>query len=331
MRVVAEWGQTNRGSVEIACRQAQATKTAGAWGAKWQLLRPETLTAGYAPAYWTHAAPGERQFDTFCRNGIIDYGAWREVREECDRLGVAFLATPFDLDAVEALDQLDPDAIKVASGDITYHDLLRAVAATGRDVFLSTGASHPHEIAAALGILGFARTTLLACDLVYPCPEDQANLARIPVLAEWAGDGAVGYSDHTLSPTTALAAAAVGATLLEKHCTLDPDGPVPDDRMGLTPDLLAAYVDWAEDGERLRGIGTIVPSEAEGAARVGARRAWHAIRDLPGGYEIRDGDVAALRPCPAGCVGVDQQVDGYRLKQDVKAGEPLTLVALGWG
>lgn len=328
--VVAEWGQTNQGSVIHACAQARAAKDAGCWGAKWQLLQAGRLAAADAPAYWAHARPGEQQAETFTRNGMIDYGAWGEVAAECDGLGLAFSATPFDLEAVAALDKLDRVTLKVASGDITYRDLLRAVGDTGRPVVLSCGASDRDEIEQALSWLGHDEVTLLACALVYPCPPQHANLARITTLDCEFGLP-VGYSDHTTSVFTGYAAAALGATMLEKHTTLTPAGACPDDHMGLTPDLLGRYVGEAGNGAALRGAPHLVPAFAEAPARFGARRSWHAACDLTGGGELRPAlHLQALRPCPAGAVPVSADVDGMRLLADVKAGQRLTYADIGW-
>lgn len=333
VRVVAEFGQTNLGSVEAAVAQARAAATAGCWAAKWQLLTPNRLAAPDAAAYWAHARAGELQAETFTKNGLLDYGAWAEVRAECRLADIEFLATPFDLEALAALDKLDVTAIKIASGDITYHDLLRAAGNTGRHVLLSTGAADRAEIEQALRWLDYWSddyVTLLACDLVYPCPDDQANLSRITSL-DWEFGLPVGYSDHTEWAYTALAAAALGAEVLEKHATLNPRGPTPDDKMGITaPEQLALYVEYAGRGAKLRGTPHLLPSPAEEPARQGARRAWHARIDLDGGTELRASHLEALRPCLPASVSAGQDVDGFRLLEPLRAGEALTAAHLGW-
>lgn len=336
MRVIAEWGQTNRGSVERACVQAAEAAKAGCWAAKWQLLTPEAIAAPNAAAYWAHATEGEMQAETFRANGMIDYGAWQTVMDCCNDHTIAFLATPFDTGAVEALDRMDVWGFKIASGDITNSRLLDAVAACGRNVILSTGASTIEEVEWALERLAPSPTTLLACGLVYPCPDEEAQLHRIGVLLEEFPEHAVGYSDHTFPYTTALAAAACGARYLEKHCTLNPGGPTPDDQMGLRPIDLYRYVELARVGEAMRGqwADRLVPSLAEQPARVGARRAWHAVRDIPAGTVLRDADLAPLRPCPGGVAGANMALVGRTLVGAVPAGEPIPLTLLaplpGW-
>lgn len=331
VRVIAEWGQTNQGSVNTAIRQAEVACESGCWGAKWQLLSPERIAARYASAYWSHARPGELQRDTFDRNGMIDYGAWGEVKEICDHLDIEFIATPFDLEAVDALEKLDVTYIKIASGDITYRDLLQKVAATGRRVILSTGASDADDIARATRWLRKAESvTLLACDLVYPCPMAETNLARIETLRRfYAGDElieAIGYSDHTTGTDSALAATVLGATVLEKHATLDPGGPTPDDSMGLNPSWLPEYVIKAKWGALMRGNGQLCASAAEQPALVGARRAWHATRDLLAGTRLSTGDLVALRPAKPGMVSARLSLEGCVLTVDVPKGQAIPII-----
>lgn len=322
MRVVAEWGQTNQGSVKTAVTQARVAAREGCWGAKWQLLDPAKLASPTALAYWAHARDGELQADTFTANGMVDYGAWREVKEECDNLGVEFLATPFDLGAVEALADLGVQWWKIASGDITYRDLLLSVGSERGNVFLSTGAAGQDEIARAFDWLAHARVVVpLACDLVYPCPDDEANLSRITTLIRLYG--AAGYSDHTAGTYTGLAAAALGASVLEKHATLDPAGPTPDDEMGLDPANLGLYVVRARMGDTLRGSQALGCSIPERAAHRGARRAWHAAVDLVPGDVVYPWDLEALRPCLPGTVGVEAEIAGMVMVNPVGKGEPL--------
>lgn len=339
MRVIAEWGQTNRGDIDIACRQATVAAKAGCFAAKWQLLTPGMLAAPDAPAYWAHAHPGEQQRDTFARNGVLAYDQWEPVVQRCGEEGIVFLATPFDLRAVEALFEFKVPAVKIASGDITYRDLLEHIGATDMAVFLSTGASSGAEIARALDWLGDdTRVTLLACDLVYPCTEDRANLARVSSLrADFAAfpddDGRidVGYSDHTFGTAAALAAAALGAVALEKHVTLDCDGGTPDDEMGLPFQRLAEYVQAAKRGEMLRGSGVLAASPWETPARIGARRSWHATVDLRSGDRLDGSSVRALRPCPPGALSVAYDPAGLELREAVAAGSSISLSAVGLG
>lgn len=308
--VIAEWGQSHRGSLDTAKRQADAAKAAGCSYSKWQLFAPERIASRHARRYWDAGLGGsESQIETFTQNGMLSPEDWRELAWYCKGIGITFLVTPFDLEAVDLLENIGVEAYKIASGDITYKQLIEKVAATGKPVFMSTGASDEHEVETALDWFHAARwkglvpppeyrypVTLLACSLAYPCPAEEANLGRIRAL-EYLGHP-LGYSDHTVGVRTAIAAVAAGATVLEKHCRLDEsDGVCPDDQMALVPMLLRQYVYLAQRAEVwMGGSVELLPTDAELPARAGARRSLYAARDIKRGDVYARGDFAFLRP-----------------------------------
>lgn len=296
VEVIAEFGQSHRGDLGTAIRQADAAKDAGCTWVKWQTFAPERLAAPGAKRYWAESLGGaETQLETFHVNGMLAPEGWATLADYCHTIGVGFMSSPFDLESVDLLVEAGVDVLKLASGEITHRQLLERVAETGLPVFLSTGASTHDELRRALNWLHPAEVTVMACTLAYPTGDVDANLARIETLRK-ACFNSVGYSDHTLRVDTALAAAAMGATVLEKHCTLDADGGVPDDLMALTPDRLKTYVVYAQLGARMRGDGILSPSYAELAARAGARRSLHAARNLSAGEVFRADDFVCLRP-----------------------------------
>lgn len=321
MKVIAELGQMMNGSVEQAVHMAKAARLAGAHGIKLQLLQPEKIARSDAGLYWRDSLGNKNQREAFTRAGLVDYGEWKEVGGWCTDLGLIWGGTPFDLAAVDAL--VDADFIKIASGDITYEQLLRRVAETGKQVVLSTGASRVDEIDRALRWLDGCDVVLLACTLSYPTPADAAHLARIPELRKFFGRK-TGYSDHTSMPETAMCAAALGAEVLEVHFTLDNDAPdVPDHRIAVNPERLKAYVEAAELGATLRGSGDLEPVDEELSARIGARRSLCAVRDLPRGHVLTEADVIALRPGDGLPPFVLSEVVGKRLSAARAEGEPI--------
>ena len=303
IELVAELGQTIRGDVAVAIEAVEAFARAGATAIKFQLLDPERIATADAVSYWQTGPPvGQRE--SFGRSGMIAYDKWAPVKEACDRVGVKFGATPFDLEAVDALDKLEPDFIKIASGDITWEDLCVAVARTDRDMMLSTGAATVAEIDNAVHWMewatGGAELTVLACSLAYPTPIQDAGLARIQQLWDLFGLN-VGYSDHTVETGTGYAAVLAGAEVLEKHCSLSKGSEVvPDDAMALSPVEFVAYANGAKAAVDMLGDGRLEPMESEMAARVGARRAARWARDLPPGWQVMKGDFTYLRPDPSG-------------------------------
>lgn len=298
-RVVAEAGQCMEGSYDAAITMAMAARQAGAWGFKVQLLEPEKIAHENAARYWADNRGSQR--DSFTRAGIVDRGAWGAVKEACDDIDIVFFATPFDLEAVDVLEDLDVACYKIASGDITFYPLLDRIAETKKPIILSTGAASPAEIENALDRLQSEQVILLACTLAYPTPDRDAQLKRIEKLAHtrcalrWLSQ--VGYSDHTTSTTTALAAAALGAVMLEKHFTIFKDSDrVPDHAMALDPLDLYRYVHNAATGALLRGRSGLGCAGIEEPARQRARRSVFAARPMRVGHVIEMEDLMFLRP-----------------------------------
>lgn len=339
MRVVAEAGQCMEGSSSTAIQMADAAKRAGAWGFKVQLLDPARIAHPCAKAYWQHASPGLSQQQAFADAGIVDGYAWKFVRDYCATIGLAFGATPFDLDAVALLGKLEPDFVKVASGDITYRALIEACATLGRPLVISTGAATLEEVDRCISWLDDTTDlTLLACSLIYPCATTHAHLARIESLRASFPKATVGYSDHTSDPDTALAAACMGAELLEVHFTTNPGGElVADHAMAVDPPRLRDYVRAGEKGRILRGS-TGIPvrpadiPDAELRARIGARRALWWARDVEVGEEITADMVDSLRPGPDTQGGLDpcriDEIVGRVTARRQAKGERVSLVGI---
>lgn len=322
--VLAELGQTCGSDVGAYVEAVHAFADAGAWGVKVQMIAPERLAAPSARPYWQTTRYAASQASSFVLAGVVPHDGWGPVREACERRGVAFVATPFDLGAVAPLRDLDPDAVKIASGDITYRQLLDEVGERFAQVILSTGASVEWEVRQALRWFREARDAgvwvggweagvmPLACSLEYPCPWEAANLARVDRLRSITGLPC-GYSDHTVQrdpPAATVAGAALGgagAVLVEKHVALyESVGMVPDLDMAMGPDLLPYFVEGLTLGAELRGSPSLTPYPGEAAAREGARRTVYLTRRLEAGDVVTGDDLAILRPCPPGAPPPEQ-------------------------
>lgn len=310
------------GSVDRAISMAQAAARAGCAGYKVQLLDPEKIAAPTAPLYWSDDFGTHTQRAAFTKAGLIDYSAWGDVKAACDDFGITFFATPFDLPAVDALENLGVELYKVASGDITYTPLLQRIAETKKPVILSTGASELGEVWDALGWLEPCEVIPLACNLAYPTGPGDANLARIATLKVLYG--LAGYSDHTTGVLTALGAAALGACVLEKHYTWDRTAPdVADHAMALDPDGMKRYVEAANLGVELRGSGELCANPSERAAHHGARRSVCAARDLRAMTALAAEDLICLRPGGGIPPSMLPKLVGRVLLNDLVAGEML--------
>ena len=220
-------------------------------------------------------------------------------------------------------------AIKISSGDLTYHRLIRAAAATGKPVLLSTGMASLGEVAAAAGLVPAAQRVVLHCVSVYPLPDEQANLRAIPVLGEALPGAVVGYSDHTIGPEASLAAVALGARVIEKHFTLDSGQSPGDHVLSLDPAGMAALVHQIRRVEAMLGEAVKRPAPGEAEMRRMMRRGLYAARDLTGGAVLSAEDILCLRPATALDPAAAERLVGRRLTRDVRALEPIDDKALG--
>jgi N-acetylneuraminate synthase/N,N'-diacetyllegionaminate synthase len=297
--IVAEAGVNHNGDPGLALRLVEAAAAAGADAVKFQTFSADALATPDAmqAAYQRHRAEAASQREML-RALELPAAALRAARDRAAQLGVAFLSTPFDLTSVRFLAELGVPAFKVGSGDLTNLVLLRAVAAHGLPVLLSTGMATLEEVDAAVADLrshGSPPLALLQCTSAYPAQPQDANLRAMLTLAE-RFEVPVGYSDHTLGTTVAIAAAALGAALVEKHLTLDRDLPGPDHAASLEPDEMAALVAGVRAAHAARGDGLKAPRPDEDDVRAVARRSLVAARELTAGSVITEADLDAMRP-----------------------------------
>lgn len=213
-RIIAEIGSVHDGSLGNALKLIDAAAACGADAVKFQthIAEAETLPDAPMPLYFT----GEPRLEYFRRTGFSK-DQWRQLRAACARAGVTFLSSPFSLEAVELLEEIGVVAYKIPSGEVSNLPLLERIAATGKAVLLSSGMSDWAELDAAVAALKpGGPVTILQCASAYPCPPEQVGLN---ILAEMRARYKlpIGFSDHTAGPAAALAAAALGAVVIEKH------------------------------------------------------------------------------------------------------------------
>ncbi len=319
MELVLEIGPAN-GDLEYAYDIVSAAKSVGADWVKAQIYDRELLTTKTAKTYshdGVHTA--ETQWEDFEKQ--LSYDEWEKVKVRCDELGVGFFASVFDVRAVDFCEGLGVERYKIASGDITYKQLIEAVAATGKPIVMSTGASTNEEVWRALEwVFDGADVTLLACSLSYPCKPEDANLARMRTLQiMWPK---VGYSDHTFGVGALHRAHHLGAVLVEKHFTITP-GAGGDHDFAVTPEQLRGMGAWAQGSDIYDGSPVLEASIAERKARVGARRSIFSSRDLTEGNPLRVGDISFLRPGGGLEPWQADDIIGKTLRESVKAGTAL--------
>ena len=300
--VIAEAGVNHNGSLETALALVDAAAAAGADAVKFQTFLAESLVAPLAPkaAYQRDTtSAGESQLE-MVRKLQLDERAHRALMSRCQTRGIDFLSAPFDLDSVRMLAELGLTTLKLPSGAVTDLPVLRAVGALGVEVILSTGMATLEEVEAALLALeaagtSRARVTVLHCTTEYPAAFEDVNLRAMCTMRDALGVR-VGYSDHTTGVIVPVAAAALGATVIEKHFTLDRTMPGPDHRASLEPGELAEMVQAIRIVEAALGSGRKVPAPAEiENARV-ARKSIVASRHIAKGAVLSDDNLTTKRP-----------------------------------
>lgn len=325
--VIAEAGVNHDGDVAKAHRLITVAAQAGAGSVKFQTFEANSLVAESASAApYQKRATGSSTQSEMLQALSLPREAWRELSDHAREAGLLFLSTPFDLASADLLLELGVPALKVPSGELTNLAFIRRLAEFGVPLLISTGMGSLDEVGAALDAASAAPgRALFHCVSAYPAPFEDCNLGAIPAMAA-KFDVPVGWSDHTNGSTAAVAAAALGARIFEKHFTLDSTAPGPDHAASLEPDELAAYVRDVDAAVRMLGDGVKrrMPSEFENAPLV--RRSWHARRDLPAGHVIAEDDVIALRP-EAG-ISVAVEIVGRSTTRPVPAGEAVAADAV---
>ena len=298
--IIAEAGVNHNGSLAMAKQLAGVAKAAGADIVKFQTAKPELVISRFAEkAEYQKAETGEAESQLeMCKRIHLTFDEHAQLKEYCDSIGIAYLSTPFDLDSIDFLQQLGTPMWKVPSGEITNLPYLEKIAATKKPVILSTGMSMISEIEDALTILedgGAGPITLLHCNTEYPTPIEDANLLAMQDLREQFGLP-VGYSDHTAGIEADIAAAALGAVVIEKHFTLDKTLPGPDHKASLSPEELTAMVAAVRKTELALGDGRKHVTESEAKNKPIARKRILAKRDIKKGETFTPENLTVKRP-----------------------------------
>lgn len=326
--IIAEAGVNHNGDPELAHQLIDAAADARADAVKFQTFDPAQLAAPDAPKadYQTRTTePRESQLEMLRKLALRDE-VYPALKQHAEQRGLEFLSTAFDEGSYDFLQRLGLAAIKIGSGDMTNHPLLARVAKSGRPVLLSTGMATLDEVDAAVAALkrsGAGAFALFHCVSNYPAGAEESNLRAIGTLRERFGVP-TGWSDHTLGITVSLAAAALGADLLEKHFTLDRSLPGPDHAASLLPGELANLVAQLRVVESARGTGKKVPNPSELAVAAVARKSLHSRRAIAIGQVIHEEDVVALRPGTGIPPSARDSIVGRRARLDIPAGRLLS-------
>jgi N,N'-diacetyllegionaminate synthase len=301
--IIAEAGVNHNGDINLAKKLIVAAASAGADLVKFQTFSAKNLVLTSAPKaeYQKNTTPGsESQFEMI-QKLELSRDDHKVLIDECNRVGIGFLSTAFDLESFDLLTELGCiENIKIASGEITNLPLLRYMSRLNKPVYLSTGMATLQEIEAAIEAIEKAGTqrnliTVLHCTTEYPAPMEDINLNAILSMKSLFGLQ-VGYSDHTLGIEVPIAAVALGASVIEKHFTLNRDMPGPDHKASLEPDELSAMIKSIRNIEIALGDGVKKPSLNELKNKLIVRKSIVASREIKLGELFTEKNITTKRP-----------------------------------
>ena len=311
--IIAEIGSNFDSNFDQAIKLIDAAAIAGADAVKFQLFNANVLYP-----------QGPKNVVDILSKVELPREWVPRLKEYSESCGLDFMASPFDLDAVDLLEDVGVRAYKIASSEVLNHDLLFHIAKTKKPVYLSTGMSSMADVAEAVEILDSAKSgeiTLLHCSSVYPVEFHEVNLGAMKTL-EVAFGKKIGFSDHTLGISCSLAAAALGATVIEKHYTLSRGLEGPDHFYALEPDELKNMVDGIRQVELATsgdGLKNLLPDEKKWGRLIGV----HASEDIKAGIELTLDLIMTQRPAIGIPARFSKLMIGKRVIRSVKKGEAL--------
>lgn len=326
--VIAELSANHLGSKHRAIETVAAAADAGADAVKLQHYRPDTITVRGAHPDLTVGGgtlwDGQTLWDLY-DSAMMPWEWTADLASEATRCGITWMSSPFDASAVDFLDRLDVPAYKVASFELVDLPLVREMASRCRPVILSTGMASIGEIDDAVHAVwsaGCDDLVLLRCNSGYPADPAEMNLRSIPEMARLWGVP-VGLSDHTRGHTSAVAAVALGACVIEKHVTLLRDDGGPDAAFSAEPAELRDLVDAVRETHAALGAVAFGPSERERSS-IRLRRSLRVVDAIPAGGAITRSNVRSVRPAGGLFPDALHVVEGLVAVHDLAVGEPLT-------
>lgn len=323
--IIAEAGVNHNGDIAIARKLVDAAVLAGADAVKFQTFKAESLVCKDAPKadyQMTTTEHVESQFDMLKKLELTP-DMHQSLIEYCAQKGIMFLSTPFDIDSIHYLIDCGMNILKVPSGEITNYPYLREIGKTGKKVIISSGMSTLEEVREAVNVLrnhGSGEITVLHCNTEYPTPYQDVNLQAMVTIRNELGV-AVGYSDHTQGIEVPIAAAALGASVIEKHFTVDRNMEGPDHRASLEPKELRAMIKAIRNIEQAMGDGCKAPSASEEKNIDVVRKSIVARCDIKAGEMFTESNLTTKRPGTGISPMCWEQMIGQTAGRDFKADE----------
>jgi N,N'-diacetyllegionaminate synthase len=299
--IIAEAGVNHNGDIELGKRMIEVAAKANVSSIKFQTFKPEMMTSKFAVKAEYQKINLSDEDDSqlaMLKKYELTEKMHLELMKCCSDFGVDFLSTPFDIDSIELLKQLGIGKWKIPSGEITNLPYLRRIAQSDKPIILSTGMSTLEEVGEAVAVLKTSEDreiTLLHCNTQYPTPYQDVNLKAMQTLKD-TFHLPVGYSDHTKGIEISLAAVVMGASVVEKHFTLDRNMPGPDHKASLTPTELDDLVIGVRNIEAAMGDGVKIPSVSETPNISIARKSIVAERSIRSGEVFSEQNITVKRP-----------------------------------
>lgn len=326
--VIAELSANHQSSKETALEIIAAAAEAGADAVKFQHYTPETITVRSThPDFRIKGGTlwdGQQLADLY-KEAMMPWEWTDDLVAECNRRGLAWFSSPFDSSAVDFLEGFDPVAYKIASFEMIDLPFVRRIAQTGKPIIMSTGMATLPEIDAAVKAVrdeSDAGLVILRCNSSYPAVPEEMDLAAIPVMRSlW--NAPIGLSDHTPSATSAVAAVALGASVIEKHITLRRSDGGPDSQFSLEPEEFTHLVESVREAKRSIGQVRFGPSQREQAS-LAFRRSLRVVKPIRAGEVLTDENIKSIRPAGGMAPEEITSVLGRVASRDLDVGEPLS-------
>lgn len=327
--IIAEAGVNHNGDIKLAKELVDKAVEAGVDAVKFQTFKTEKLVTGYAnmAKYQKDNIGKEDTQFNMLKKLELSYNEFRELKNYCDDKGIIFMSTPFDFESADFLNSIGVEIFKISSGDLTNIPMLEYIAKFNKPMILSSGMAVLGEIEDALIALrstDMDKIAVLHCTSNYPAALESVNLKAMNTIKN-TFKVVGGYSDHTEGITIPIAAAALGADIIEKHFTLDKSMEGPDHKASLDPDELKRMVEEVRKVEISLGNGIKILSKSEIDTMKVARKSIVASRDIKQGEIICLEDLDYKRPGNGLSSKYYKELLGKRAKVDIKVDEQITL------
>jgi len=329
--IIAEAGVNHNGSLRLARKMIDAACAARADAVKFQTFKTDSMVSTIAPKarYQTKTIGSTKSQYEMLKGLELGYGEHKELINYCKKKRIIFISSPFDLESIDMLDSLGLEILKIPSGEIVNLPYLSKIGRLKKRIMLSTGMSDLNEIKDALSILTSAGTTkeyitVLHCNTEYPTSMEDVNLRAMLSIKE-KFDVKIGYSDHTLGTEVPITAVALGASVIEKHFTLDRNMQGPDHKASLEPVELKAMIKAIRNIEKALGNGIKKPSLSELKNKSIVRKSIVASKDIEKGEIFTENNITTKRPATGISPMRWNEAIGKKSKRDFKKDELVEL------